>query len=151
MRAEAFAISLAENACRKGQQNLLPEDILQIQTISLIIPDFGLGRGDGIVLFEVGQARGAVEEVEVAFQRLGYGLDAAGAGQLKRALIVGADADVGDDLVGAMMLLDQVGATIDGQRAGGDDFVAVGDGCGAVDLGKFDGILEQVLKKKAHV
>src|ERR1700761_3171346 len=43
-RAKSFAVRLAQRPDRQGQKHLLAQHILKQKTVSLIIPDFGLGR-----------------------------------------------------------------------------------------------------------
>jgi hypothetical protein len=135
VRAKSLAVRGAEQTGRKGEKNLLPEDVFQLQTVSLIITDFGLGSGDCAVIVMgpggvgVGAQR-AVNEVEVTLERLGNGGEAAGTLEFEVGGIVGADADVVDDVMGAIVFFDEVGAALDGERRGLANFFAEVDGSG---------------------
>jgi hypothetical protein len=75
-------------------------------------------------------AQRAVNEVEVTLERLGNGGEAAGTLEFEVGGIVGADADVVDDVMGAIVFFDEVGAALDGERRGLANFFAEVDGSG---------------------
>jgi hypothetical protein len=135
--AKSLAVLLAERTPGQGEQHLFAHDVLKQQTVLSIIPYFGLVFGDcafaglGVRVF------GAEEEVEVAGERDGDRLDAAGAEDLELALVGGADADVLDDLLGAAMFDDEVGFAADGEWA-----YLAGIGC-VVDCAGGDGLVEE--------
>lgn len=111
-----LAVCFAEGTTWQGEQHLLTHHILEQKTALLIIPYFGLIfcncvlAGDGIGLF------GAEDEVEIAFQGRWDGFDAAGAEDIKVALVGGSDADVVDVGVGGTVFDDEVGLAFDGER-----------------------------------
>jgi hypothetical protein len=130
-----LAVRFAEGTTWQGEQHLLTHHILEQKTALLIIPYFGLVfrncvlAGDGIGAFR------AEDEVEIALERGGDGLDAAGAENLEVSGVGGSEADVVDVGVGGTMLDEKIGLAFDGelvqlvdvrgvvQDAGGDGFV----------------------------
>ncbi len=136
-RAKSLAVFLAERAAGQGEKHLFAHDILKRETALFIIADFGLVEGNcALAGVGVGGLR-AEDEVEVAGERGGDGLDAAGAEQLKVALVGGAQADVGDLLAVAAVFDDEVGAAGDRQRAD------LGDVGGVVERAGRDGFGEE--------
>ncbi len=133
--AKPLAVRFAEGTTRQGEQHLLTHHILQQKTALLIIPYFGLIfsnrvlSGDGIGAFR------AENEVKIALEGGGDGLDAAGAEDLEVSGVGGAEADVVDVGVGGAVLDEEVGLPFDGHRAylmdvrgvveGGEGFVEV--------------------------
>jgi hypothetical protein len=109
-----------------------------------IIPDFGLVgsncvlAGDGVGCF------GAEEEVEVAGEGEGDGFDAAGAEDLEVAAIVGAEADVVDEVVGAAAFDDQFGSTFYGEWAGLAKVGGVLEGSGSDGFVEFEGFVYEL-------
>ncbi len=140
MWAKPFTIFAAEGLGGKRQNDLLAQDILQQDTILLIIPDFGLGGGNGMLRsVAVGPGR-AKEQVELAGERMLDRVEAAGAEHLEAAGIGGAHPDVVDQLIRSPMLDDQVGAALDSQRIELMDVEAVLDAPrlkGQVEFGRF--------------
>ncbi len=108
-RAKSFAVRLAQRPDRQGQKHLLAQHILKQKTVFLIITDFGFWcRNGAFGSVGVGSHR-AEDQVIVACEGDIDGLDAAGAGELKLAGILAAETDVGDDVLGAAMFVDDLG------------------------------------------
>ena len=142
--AKSLAVLLAERTPGQGEQHLFPHDVLEQQTVLSIIPYFGLIFGDGAFSgFGVG-VFGAEEEVEAAGERDGNGFDAAGAEDFEVALVIGADADVFDDLLGAAVFDEEVGFAVDGERAYLAGVGSVVDGAGGDGLVEEEGVILQV-------
>jgi hypothetical protein len=128
--AKSLAVLLAERTPGQGEQHLFPHDVLEQQTVLSIIPYFGLIFSNcAFSWLGVGVFR-AEEEVEVAGERDGDRLDAAGAEDFEVALVIGADADVFDDLLGAAVFGDEVSFAFDGERAYLAGVGSVVDGAG---------------------
>jgi hypothetical protein len=109
-RAKSFAVRLAQRPDRQGQKHLLAQHILKQKTVFLIITDFGFRCRNG-ALGGVGVgANRSEDQVIVASERDIDGLDAAGAGELKLTGIPAAETDVGDDVLGAAVFVDDFGA-----------------------------------------
>jgi hypothetical protein len=116
MGAEPLAVFTAQGLGWKGQQHLLTQDVLQLDSILLIITDFGLGGGNGMLgSFAIRPGR-SKKQVELPGKRMFDGIEAAGAEDLKAARVGGADPDVVDQLPGAAMLDEQVGAALNSER-----------------------------------
>jgi len=136
-RAKSLAVFLAERAGGQGEKHLFAHDILKQKSTLFIIPDFGLVEGDcALTGLGIG-GLGAEDEVEVAGERRGDGLDAAGAEELEIALVGGAEADVGDLLTVAAVFDDEVGAAGDRKRSN------LGDVGGVVEHAGGDGFREE--------
>jgi hypothetical protein len=83
----------------------------------LIIPYFGLIFRNGVLARGVVGFGGAENQVEVAGEGGGDGLDAAGTEDLEVGAIACAEADVVDVATGAAVLDDEVGFAFDGHGA----------------------------------
>src|SRR5262249_2258984 len=118
-RAEALAVRLAEGSGRQGEQHLLAHDILEQKTALLIITDFGLVRGNGMLSGVSIYPDRPKNQVKIARKGLGDGLDAAGAEDLEVSLVGGAEADILHLGVGAAFLTavldDEVGLAFYGK------------------------------------
>src|SRR6185503_20927793 len=97
-RAKPFAVCCAESTAGQGEQHLLAHHILEQKTAVLIIPDFGLVGGDGVLAGLGFGGAGAEDEVKVALEGDFDRFEAAGAENLEAPGIVGAEADVVDVL-----------------------------------------------------
>jgi hypothetical protein len=127
-RAKSLAVGLAQGADRQGQKHLLAQHIFKQQTVFLIIPDFGFARRDGAFRRPGVDAEGAKDQVEIGLQRHPHRLDATGAGNFELADKVALEADIGDDLLGSAVFVDDFGAAFGGQIALLIGFFAVVDG-----------------------
>jgi len=116
--AEPFAVLAAKGSCGEGEQHLLAQNVFENQSFSLIITDFGVGRGEGALGGASVGAEGSEEEIEVAQEGVADGFEAAGAGDFEVAVPAGAGADVLDDFFGAAVLAEELGVALDGE--GGD-------------------------------
>ena len=134
-RAKSFAVRIAECAAGQGEKHLFPHDVFKRKTALFIIADFSLICGDrSLPGIGVGPCR-AKDEVEVAFDGSMDRFETPGAELVEIPLVGGAEADVGDLVVVAAVLDDEVGAAGDGhgadlgdvwgvfERTGGDGFV----------------------------
>jgi hypothetical protein len=110
-----LAVRFAEGTTWQGEQHLLTHHILEQKTALLIIPYFGLIFRNCVLASDGIGAFGAEDEVEIALERGGDGLDAAGAENLEVSGVGGAEADVVDVGVGGTMLDEEVGLAFDGE------------------------------------
>lgn len=150
VRAKALAVLPAERAIGQGKEHLLAHDIFQTEAALFIIPDFGLGFGDGsFALFGV-DAGGAEDEVEVFFDGACDGIEAASAEKFEVAVEVGADADVVDDVAGAAVFFDAFGGALDVKWAGLADVEGVVDGAGRKVFVDVQGDGDEVLRGNQH-
>ena len=121
-RAKPFAVCCAESTAGQGEQHLLAHHIFEQKTALLIIPDFGLIWGNGVLASLRSSGTGAENEVEIALKRHLDRFQAAGAEDLEPGRVMCPQADVVDVLnaatmvVSSMVLNDQVGPTFDRQR-----------------------------------
>src|ERR1700721_731645 len=114
-RAKSLAVRLAQGSDRQGQKHLLAQHIFKQKTVFLIITDFGFRcRNGAFGSVGVGFNR-AENKVIVAGERDIDGLDAPGAGELKFAGILAAETDVGDDVFGAAVFVNDFGAAGGGE------------------------------------
>jgi hypothetical protein len=103
----------------------------------LIIPYFGLIFRNGVLAGVVVGTGGAEDQVEVARERGGDGLDATGAEDLEVSAVAGAEADVVDVAAGAAVFDDEVGFAFDRHEAKLADVRGIVEGSGSdgfVDL-----------------
>lgn len=115
MHAKTFAIWLAERSTGQGEKHLLTHDVFKQQTALVIIPYFGLIFGDGSLSGLGVCIFWPEEEVEVALERYGDGIDTACAEHLELTLVAGADADIFDFFGGTAMFDDEVGLALNGK------------------------------------
>ena len=111
MRAQTFAVLTADRLQRKRQQNLLSQDIFQEQTLPLIIPDLRLGCRDRKLFFARIRALRTVEQLEAPADIAVNRLQASGTSQVDPGGEIAGDPDVIDQLVLAVVLLDQLRAS----------------------------------------
>ncbi len=142
--AEPFAVLGAERPVGQGEQYLLAHNITEREPAGTIIPDFRLFLGDcafagvGIGIFW------PKDEVELAGEVLGHGIETAGALDGEVALVAGAEANVFDDLLVPAVFEQEFGAAFHGDGAGLDEAVGVVEGAGGeVDL-DLEGFLVQI-------
>ncbi len=128
--AKSFAVLLAQRPSGQGEQHLLAHHVLKQQTVGSIIPYLGLIFGDGAFAGVGVGFLGAEEQVEVARERHGDGIDAASAEDFERTFVGGANADVFDEILGAAVFEDEVGFAFDGQRPHLEGVYGVVDGSG---------------------
>lgn len=142
--AESLAVRLAERSCGKGEEHLFAHDVFEQKPAFFIIPDLGLFFGDG-ALFPVSvDGFGAEDEVEVAGEVFGDGLDAAGAEEFEVAVVDGAQANIFDDFFMAAALDDEVSLAFDGERANLADVGGVLEGVGGDGLVEMEGLVLEV-------
>jgi hypothetical protein len=110
-RAKTLAVLLAERSRGQGEQHLLAQYVLNRKTASFIVPDFGIGGRDSVFRGVCVDAGWAENEVEVFIQPMGYGIKAAGARHFEVALIRRPQTDVMNQIMGAAVLGEEVGAT----------------------------------------
>ena len=116
MRAKPFTVLAAQGLGWKRQQQLLTQDILQQDTILLIITDFSLGSGNGMLRSAaIGPGR-SKKQVELAGERVLDGVEATRAEGLEAPLIGGADPNIVDQLARTAVLDNEVGPAVDYQR-----------------------------------
>jgi hypothetical protein len=128
VRTKTLAVLLAERAWGQGQQHLLAHGVLQQKTALSIIPDFSLVFGNNVLTGLGICVSGAEDQVEVAFEGLRDGIEAAGAELLEVAFVVRADTDVLDEIAGSALLDQQVGASGDLERTALGDVRSVVNG-----------------------
>jgi hypothetical protein len=124
-RTKSLAVFFAERAGGQGEKHLFAHDIFKRETALLIVTDFSLVGCDGAFTGVGVGGLWAEDEVELAGERSGDGLDTARAEELEVAMVGGAQADVRDLLAVAAVLDDEVGAASDGKRAGLSDVGSV--------------------------
>jgi hypothetical protein len=116
MGAEPLAVFAAQGLGWKGQQHLLAQYVLQQDSILLIITDFGLGSGDGMLgSLAIGPGR-PKKQVELTGKWMLDGVETPGAEDLEAAVVVRTHANIIDQLPRPAMLYDQVGTAVDGER-----------------------------------
>jgi len=115
---------LAKRPGRQGQEHLFPEHVFKRKATVLIIPDFCLGRRDGMLGADRIHSGRAEEEIKVTAQVLLNGLNAAGAGNLEVAAEGAFQADIGNDVFGPAVLMEHFGATLGSEIALLDGFFA---------------------------
>ena len=116
VRAETPAIVATDRLQGKRQQNLLQQDILQQQALTLIITDFSLGRGHRKLFPPCIRSLGTVQQIKLVGYILYNWFQAAGAGQLDSSVQTACNAYVLYYLMLAVLLFDQLSAPSGTQR-----------------------------------
>lgn len=149
--AKPLAVRLAEGTSWQGEQHLLAYHILKQKTALLIIPYFGLIFGNCVLAGGGIGGFGAKDEVEVAGEWGGDGLDAAGAEYLELSAKLGPEADVVDVGVGAAVLDEEVGQPFDGERAYLVDVGGVVQGTGGDGFIELERLINELERGNQHV
>jgi hypothetical protein len=136
--AKTLAVLLAERSRGQGEQHLLAQYVLNRKTASFIVPDFRIGGRDGMLRGACVDTAGAEKEVEVFVQAMGDWIEAAGARHFKVALVAGAQTDVVDQVVGAVMLGEKICAAVHRHAVQLPDPGAVIDGAWGNGLAEFN-------------
>src|SRR5271166_356418 len=116
-RAKSFAVRLAQRPDGQGQKYLLTEHILKRKAVFLIITDFRLLRSNGAFGGVRIRRRRAEDQVEISGQRDFDRLDAAGTRDLEVAGKAASEPNVGHDVFGAPVFVEDLGVARCGQRA----------------------------------
>jgi hypothetical protein len=116
-RAKSFAIWLTKRPGWQGQEHLFPEHVFKRKATVLIIPDFCLGRGDRVLCAEGIYTGRTEKQVEFAGKVVLDRFDAAGTGNFEVSVEAAFEANVGDDFLGAAMLVEHLGPAFGGQIA----------------------------------
>jgi hypothetical protein len=135
-----FAVFAAQGLGWKRQQHLLAQDILQQNTILLIITDFGLRSGNGMLRSLAIGADGTKKQVELSRNWVFDGVKTARAERLEAAGVGRAHPDVVYQLVGTAMFDDQIGTALHHQRIELADIESVLDRAGfkgQIELDRF--------------
>src|SRR5579859_4387950 len=151
VQAQALAVFAASYFQRQRQQHLLAQNVLEQNSVALIIADFGFSvRHRKLVASGVG-SEGAVEQFEVALYVLLHRLKAAGALQFEAHGQAPSQADVLNNLMLAVMLLDQFGASrgLQGRALAGFASQIIDD-IGLKLLVEIDGTAFQVFDVEEH-
>ena len=109
-RAKSFAIWLAKRPGWQGQEHLFPEHVFKRKATVLIIPDFCLRRGNGVLRPLRVYPGGPKKEIVFALQRMLDRFNAARAGNLKFAAERALETNVSDDFPGPAMFVKNLGA-----------------------------------------
>ena len=116
LRAQALASFAAGYFQWQRQQHLLAQHIFQQDSFALIIADLSLGISHGQLVATCINTQGPVKQFKLSRYILRHRLEAPGTLQLQPCLEAATKAYVSDDLVLAVMLLDQFGAAAGFQR-----------------------------------
>jgi hypothetical protein len=116
----------------------------------LIIPDFGLICSNGTLSGVCVGAFGAEEEIKIALEGDGDGIDTAGAENLEVGTVVGPETDVIDVGVGAAVLDDEVGYAFDGKGTYLADVGGELEGAGGDGLIEFEGFVDKLERGNQH-
>jgi hypothetical protein len=108
--AKPFAVLLTERSRRQGKQHLLAQNILNRKTASFIVPDFGIGGRDGVLRGVSVDTGGAEQQVKVFFEPMRHWIEASGTGHFKITLVAGAQTNVMDQLMGPVILREEISA-----------------------------------------
>jgi hypothetical protein len=150
MWAQTLAVFAADCLQRQRQENLLPQNIFQEQTVSLIIPDLGLGCGYGKRFFSGVGALRTVEKLKLLRNILMNRLKTTRTSHLDPRRELADYTDVIDNMVLAMMFLNQLGSTDAGQFALLPKVRAKIDGSGRKMLVKINGMNLQLSDFDEH-
>ena len=110
LRTQALAVFLADGLQRQRQKHLLAQDIFQQNTLALIVTDFGFRIGDRELIAPGIYTQGAIQQLELAVYIVADGLKTTRALQFQTCEKASAQAYIFNNLVLAVMFLDQFGA-----------------------------------------
>src|SRR5271156_2529582 len=116
MGAKPSTVLAAQGLGWKRQQHLLPQDVLQQNTIPLIITDFGFRSGDGMLRSIAIGPGWPKKQVKLPRKLVLDRIKAPGAEGFKAAGIGGADSDVVNKLIRTAVLDYQVGSAVNRKR-----------------------------------
>jgi hypothetical protein len=134
---------LTESSGGQCKQNLLTQDIFQLQTAFLIIPDFSLLCRDGSFRAGFIYAEGAEQEVDIRRKSVMDRIDAACAGNLKITGESPLQPDIGDNLRWTTMLMKGLSTAVGVQQTDLRGFVSQVHN----SRGEIDAVVDRLLFK----
>ena len=117
VRTQSLALFAAQGAYRRGQQNLLAEDIFQQKTLALIIADFGFRLADGRLIPAAIHTQRPVDQIKTLVYVVRHRIETASATELQFRRYAANQANVFDVLMMAAMLHNQLGPAFATQRS----------------------------------